>query len=169
MSRKFIDLTNRPKLYELRQHPHTISFCYVLVVHSKTWVCLLKDEKDASIIVKKEDATVKRSFNTKNLVYTPFVIFKFDIFNKILPSNFGFVNDISILCPIFLLHFMQIAFRIKWFSTFWIEQKSALKILSTSAPAPSDVKKFVEMILSIDDIKVWHWHLKTACPLKIKI
>ena len=112
---------------------------------------------------------LKKSFNAKNPVYTPFVIFKFDIFNKILPSNFGFVNDISILCPIFLLHFIQIAFRIKWFSTFWIEQKSALKILSTSAPAPSDVRKFVEMILSIDDIKVWHWHLKTACPLKIKI
>ena len=26
VSRKSIDLTNRPKLYELRQHPHTISF-----------------------------------------------------------------------------------------------------------------------------------------------
>ena len=31
---------------------HIISFCYVLVVHSKMWACLLKDKKDASIIVK---------------------------------------------------------------------------------------------------------------------
>ena len=52
MSRKFIDLTSRPKLYLSRQYPHTISFCYVLVIHSKTWVCLLKDEKDTFIVNK---------------------------------------------------------------------------------------------------------------------
>ena len=36
-----------------RQHPHAISFCQVLVVHSKKWAYLLKNEKNASIIVKK--------------------------------------------------------------------------------------------------------------------
>ena len=53
-----------PKLYEFGEHPHSIGFGYVLVVHSKTWVCLLKDEKDPSVIVKKED--VKRGL-FKNL------------------------------------------------------------------------------------------------------
>ena len=53
-----MDVTSRPKLYELGQHSRAISFCYVLVAHSKTWVCLLKDKNDATIIVKKEDATV---------------------------------------------------------------------------------------------------------------
>ena len=51
VSRKFIDLTSRPKLYQ--QHRHTISFCYVLVVHSKMWVCLLKDEKGRIYYSKK--------------------------------------------------------------------------------------------------------------------
>ena len=46
VSRKSIDLTSRPKLYELRQHPHTISFLKVLVVQSKTWVCLLRQKTD---------------------------------------------------------------------------------------------------------------------------
>ena len=52
-------LTRRPKLYEFRQYPNTISFCYVLVVQSKTLACLLKDEKGRICYSKKEDATVK--------------------------------------------------------------------------------------------------------------
>ena len=56
-----------------QEHPHSIDFGYVLVVHSKTWVCLLKDEKDPSVIVKKED--VKRglfknlNFGKKNSIF----------------------------------------------------------------------------------------------------
>ena len=69
---KFIDLTTRPKLYELGQHRHIISYCCLLVVHSKKWVCLLKDEKDASIIVKKEDATVKLLRSVERLVRKSF-------------------------------------------------------------------------------------------------
>ena len=34
-------------------------FCYVLAVHSKTWICLLKDQKGRIYYSKKEDATVK--------------------------------------------------------------------------------------------------------------
>ena len=53
LSRKFIVLTRRPKLYELRQHPHSISFCYVLGVQSKTWVCPFEDEKGRIYYSKK--------------------------------------------------------------------------------------------------------------------
>ena len=56
-------MTSRPTLYEIRQNPHTISFCQVLVVHSKTWVRLFKDEKGRICYGSKEDATVKMVLN----------------------------------------------------------------------------------------------------------
>ena len=63
-------MTSRPTLNEFRQHPHTISFCQVLVVHSKTWVCLLKDEKGRICYSKKEDATVKRVEIVNGFLFT---------------------------------------------------------------------------------------------------
>ena len=52
-------MTSWPKLYEFRQHPHAISICQVLVVHSKKMVCLLKGEQGRISYREKEDATVK--------------------------------------------------------------------------------------------------------------
>ena len=58
MSRKFIDLNSRPKLYELGQNPRTISFCYVLMVHSNVGSSFIR-RKRRIYYSKKEDATVK--------------------------------------------------------------------------------------------------------------
>ena len=79
MSRKFIDLTSRPKLYEFGQHLHTTRFCYVLVVHV-----------GLSFKRRKKDATVKRN----------------NFADKIRSKQFGDNN--SFVCPHLNFHFVLI-------------------------------------------------------------
>ena len=44
----------------LMQHPNNISFCYVLVVRSTTWTCLLKDEKGRIYNSKKRTQLITK-------------------------------------------------------------------------------------------------------------
>ena len=60
MSRNSEDFSGRRKAYESGQHPHAISLGYLLVVHSKKGGLPFKrQKKDATIMLSKEDATVK--------------------------------------------------------------------------------------------------------------
>ena len=63
MGRKSIDLSEPSKKYEMGQHIHAINFPYLLVVHPEKGVWILKSKKDATIILKKEDASVKSCTN----------------------------------------------------------------------------------------------------------
>ena len=122
MSRKFIDLIRRPKLYGLRQHPHTISFCYVLVFHSKTWVCLLNDQKGRIYYSEKEDATVKVYPSQNRSGSVTLTNISFTINNAFIfhwtTVLFAHIRD---LISIFPLTFLQMILTVLWWTfRIWI-------------------------------------------------